>query len=1210
MQKSSAVEAYLIEIAERLWSKHASVMVGAGFSKNASKNSHTCKPFLNWHELANVFYNKLYGMPKPEENYLNPLKLADEIQASFGRPALEHILRSAIPDEEYNPALVHEQLMDLPWNDVFTTNYDTLLERACTKAIKYRYDIVLNKEDLVYSQKPRIIKLHGSFPSERPFIISEEDYRKYPTDYAPFVNTVQQSLLENTLCLIGFSGDDPNFLNWIGWIRDNLGTQNSPKIYLIGVLSLSSAQTRLLEQRNIIPVDLQTWLGNSGTSHTEAFASLFLFLKNYGEKNSENAKNWPPRDEPKLPAEYEQNQLGSQKQFISEIWRSSRLSYPGWVICPREARQTLWENTVEWVYGRHLDSLDTESALNFWYELLWRLEKCLLPLAEDFVEHLEKVCNSVNINSASSSNEENEKNNSFFKWTEILFALIRYYREESLFEKCKSAISLLEDVRPKLSGNQIAKLNYEKCLMHIFNLDIPSLKLSLDEWKLDSSHPFWNAKKAGIIAELGNTKEAIGVLEEALHNIRSQLNLSPITNDFTLPSQESYTLLLLKFVKNADNTGNHNNEVQMYADRWNELKKYKCDPWDEFKTFEIKLASQPREQKKIEIKSGFDIGNETTTYTYENYNHEVLDGYSYFRFMEDVGVPFRIKNHTFGLASAIGAARRIGAYSPNLVTSITFRTKSPESLDLSLSREFLYNTSQETIDKLAIRSLKLMSDLKHYVLEADGIASQNIGSNFSAFVPEILSRTSVKNSHDVKLKILDFLTEIYNAPHRKRFKKVDLLTRRLINSWPAEKYTELITILTTRFPVIQKDEITERTFPDPFLFLNTENIKSIDSKFVLNLINQLDNSTGVERDSLIKRFLVLHNAKLINSKEIDFFAQIIWRDIDQSGFPRASDDISKSIFFKIYPSSVDPFAIAYKYLDNFSFTSRKEKNEIKVGSKRPRFTDLTKFSKYLGSDISWTSHDAKKLFNKFIQWWISDQPLTKLRKRDSGSPRSQDNLFISATETIALLVVPFLNEDDLFELEKSILELIKAMEDKAIPASFLKAALIIRAFDKFEYLLKEIKQDTTVNDWNISTIAVRSLTRILESKRTTLVQKTLLSPSIIEAIKWRKFPAVISALANYSKLVEDGSVDLDIMFDEVLFGLLKLAGETDLSSSTPYNQKEKLLARREAAKLAHAIYCLQLQNGLTVPNEILIWKNICANSEEFAEIKNEWTTCR
>ena len=51
----------LDEIAERLWSGHASVMVGAGFSKNAVKNSPHCKPFLSWAELADIFHKKLMG---------------------------------------------------------------------------------------------------------------------------------------------------------------------------------------------------------------------------------------------------------------------------------------------------------------------------------------------------------------------------------------------------------------------------------------------------------------------------------------------------------------------------------------------------------------------------------------------------------------------------------------------------------------------------------------------------------------------------------------------------------------------------------------------------------------------------------------------------------------------------------------------------------------------------------------------------------------------------------------------------------------------------------------------------------------------------------------------------------------------------------------------------------------------------------------------
>lgn len=58
------------EVAERLWSKQAAVMVGAGFSKNTSAG------FPDWNQLGDIFYEKIHGK-KPDDNnrYLNVLKL-------------------------------------------------------------------------------------------------------------------------------------------------------------------------------------------------------------------------------------------------------------------------------------------------------------------------------------------------------------------------------------------------------------------------------------------------------------------------------------------------------------------------------------------------------------------------------------------------------------------------------------------------------------------------------------------------------------------------------------------------------------------------------------------------------------------------------------------------------------------------------------------------------------------------------------------------------------------------------------------------------------------------------------------------------------------------------------------------------------------------------------------------------------------------------
>lgn len=121
-----SIRPYLNEIAERLWANRASVMIGAGFSKNSSN------AYPDWNQLADLFYQQAHGVkPDPsKQKYMNPLRLAEEVQAAAGRPVLESLLSSNIPDLEIQPSNLHVELLEFPWVDVFTTNYDTLLERG------------------------------------------------------------------------------------------------------------------------------------------------------------------------------------------------------------------------------------------------------------------------------------------------------------------------------------------------------------------------------------------------------------------------------------------------------------------------------------------------------------------------------------------------------------------------------------------------------------------------------------------------------------------------------------------------------------------------------------------------------------------------------------------------------------------------------------------------------------------------------------------------------------------------------------------------------------------------------------------------------------------------------------------------------------------------------------------------------------------------
>ena len=248
----------LKQLARALWHngsiRGAAVMVGAGFSKNAILQAPDAREAPSWDELLDELVAQLYPTD-PLSAPKDALRIAEEYRTYFGQATLDGFIRTRFTDRAWLPGPLHLQALNLPWSDILTTNWDTLLERTAEEVTDYIYEIVRTEADIAHARSPRIIKLHGTLGDKDPLIFAAEDYRTYPTRHAAFVNLARQIFIENDLCLLGFSGNDPNFLGWIGWVRDQLGGQ-SRRIYLVGHLDLSASARKYMERHNIAPVDL------------------------------------------------------------------------------------------------------------------------------------------------------------------------------------------------------------------------------------------------------------------------------------------------------------------------------------------------------------------------------------------------------------------------------------------------------------------------------------------------------------------------------------------------------------------------------------------------------------------------------------------------------------------------------------------------------------------------------------------------------------------------------------------------------------------------------------------------------------------------------------------------------------------------------------------------------------------------------------------
>ena len=507
---SSSLRMKLDHIKRFLTQGNASVLVGAGFSKNAEMDASVC--MKDWYSLGLDFYNRLYGDVRQSVS-IDPIRLASQIDASFGRNELDEMILNSIPDDRVYPGELHKSLLKLQWKDVFTTNYDTLLERSIIDAERH-YEVVTNKETLLYKTSPRIIKLHGSFKNVRPFIMTEEDYRTYPFKHPEFVNTVRQSLIEGVLCLIGFSGNDPNFLKWIGWLRDVMGEHVAP-VYLITFdKNLHTSELKLNDSRGISTINLADINCFDYRNIKDAFKFLFQYLE---ENNTVDV--WDATF-----MEYGLENVEDIDRTISQM-SQIRQSYPGWILLPENYYSEFEDiNRKIPFLGEYISLLKSNKSqlLSFLYELDWRLNISLSPKDIDwYVEVLSEFLSEYVPN----GQKENDKYNS------LLISLLTIYRKRFDVENYFRIEGNLQSSVERLNNDNLRRFLYEKTLYYLSMLDYESVKKILRQWPTLKFDYLGILCKSSVYAEIGMENDAITLLNGALQNIRTQLlvdNTSPL----------------------------------------------------------------------------------------------------------------------------------------------------------------------------------------------------------------------------------------------------------------------------------------------------------------------------------------------------------------------------------------------------------------------------------------------------------------------------------------------------------------------------------------------------------------------------------------------------------------------------------------------------------------------------------------------------------
>ena len=612
-------QSHMDRIRVALWQRSggASVMVGSGFSRNAlsARPDATAPP--TWRELAQEIFDRLYPLSHSGSRESRTAeasasegfpKLAQEYEAAFGRSDLHRFLQNAVRNDDFTPGDTHKRLLRLPWCDVFTTNWDTLLERTRALVAERKYGVVRNKDEIPLAGRPRIVKLHGSLPAHFPLIFTEEDYRAYPNKFAPFVNTVQQAMMETVFCLIGFSGDDPNFLHWSGWVRDNLG-DSAPKIYLAGWLGLSPHRRRMLEDRNVVPVDLALHpKATSWPEHLRHERATDWILHTLERGRPYDVTDWPsPRtwhyssipndlqpvvqttsDEPKAesretPSPDSEDHLDRVKETLA-TWSHNRKLHPGWLTAPASARSLIHRGTDKWepLILAALPKLTPLQQLSAMRELVWRQEIVLDPFSDRLESAAEEVLQSIDCQART----VNGKACTGIDWSDVreawrciaqaLVTVARHNFDRDVFERRIDALSPFRHDEPDVTQ----RIHHERCLWAVYSLDFPALEDLLKDWRTEDCDPVWMLRKTSLLLETNRIEDADDLFNHALSTIR---RIPDEAHSVAGPSREGWALwqaLALEqrfYGEQVDNRP----DTSPFFRRWRELAPLECDALSE-----------------------------------------------------------------------------------------------------------------------------------------------------------------------------------------------------------------------------------------------------------------------------------------------------------------------------------------------------------------------------------------------------------------------------------------------------------------------------------------------------------------------------------------------------------------------------------------------------------------------------------------------------
>jgi hypothetical protein len=337
---------------------------------------------------------------------------------------------------------------------------------------------------------------------------------------------------------------------------------------------------------------------------------------------------------------------------LTATWRTCREHYPGWVIAPSNAREALIQYTDQWLdpIFSCLPELPAVDALRVLAETVWRMDIALVPLTVQQAQTAETVLERINPARSTLSWPADPEivlathadSELTYAWMLTAFAAMREAREDLDVPRFKLWCDRLDGI-VRDTPEWLARWHYEKALMALWRLDLGTLEAVLNDWPVQLSQlPFWEVKRAGLWGELGDIRRAELIAESALDTIRQRTKTNLV--DYQSLSEEGWAMRLLMALRTSRAPFDREADRARFQDRFADLSRYKCNPWETTDWFELALQGAPPELRPEQTETRtFDPGTYSTHYASQEIPFKkARPAFAFLRTLEEAAIPLKL----------------------------------------------------------------------------------------------------------------------------------------------------------------------------------------------------------------------------------------------------------------------------------------------------------------------------------------------------------------------------------------------------------------------------------------------------------------------------------------------------------------------------------------------------------------------------------------